>query len=110
MAVILTEKAAAEVQKTMQEQSLNATTALRIAVAGGGCSGLEYQLSFDEVYDEEKDSRSEQHGVAVLVDRKSALHLDGTVIDYYDGIEKRGFKIENPNAVRSCGCGKSFSS
>jgi len=109
MAVILTEKAAGEVQKVMQEQSLEANTGLRIAIAGGGCSGYQYQLTFDEQYDEVKDSRSEQHGVALLVDKKSALLLDGTTIDFFDGIEKRGFKIENPNAVKTCGCGSSFS-
>jgi len=109
MAVNLTERAATEVQKVMEEQSMAEGTALRVAIAGGGCSGYQYQLTFDETFDEAKDSRYEQHGVSLLVDKKSALLLDGTVVDFYDGIEKRGFKIENPNAVKSCGCGQSFS-
>ncbi|MBX7167846.1 MAG: iron-sulfur cluster assembly accessory protein [Pirellulales bacterium] len=109
MAVTLTEKAAAEVKKIIQEQNLGAETLLRVGVAGGGCSGFQYSLGFDTQYDEKTDSKFDCFGVPVVVDKKSALYLDGTKVDFYDGLEKRGFTFENPNATRSCGCGSSFS-
>ena len=108
MSVTLTEKAASEVKRIMQEQKLEADTLLRVGVAGGGCSGFQYDLRFDKGFDEKIDSRFEFHGVQVVVDKKSALYLDGTTIDFYDGLEKRGFTFDNPNAVKSCGCGSSF--
>jgi len=106
--VTLTEKAAAEVQRIMQDQKLDADTVLRVGVTGGGCSGFSYSLGFDKTFDEKNDHKSEQHGVTLVVDKKSALYLDGTTVDFYDGIEKRGFTFDNPNAVKSCGCGSSF--
>ena len=108
MAITLTERAASEVKRIMEEQKLENGTVLRVGVTGGGCSGFSYALGFDEKYDEQADSRSTQHGVDIVVDRKSALYLDGTTVDFYDGLEKRGFTFENPNAVKSCGCGSSF--
>jgi len=109
MAVILSEKAATEVKKIIEEQKLENDTVLRIGVAGGGCSGFQYSLGFDKTFDEKSDSKYEYHGVTVVVDKKSALYLDGTTVDFYDGLEKRGFTFDNPNAVKSCGCGSSFS-
>jgi iron-sulfur cluster assembly protein len=108
MGVILTERAAAEVKRVMGEQQAEEGTALRVGVAGGGCSGLSYRLFFDKAFDDKMDSRSSQHGVDVVVDKKSALYLDGTTVDFYEGLEKRGFTFNNPNAVKSCGCGSSF--
>ena len=108
MAVTITEKAASEIKRVMTEQKLD-TAVLRVGVAGGGCSGFQYALGFDNQTDAAKDHVTEQHGVKVAVDKKSALYLDGTKIDFYDGLEKRGFTFENPNAVKSCGCGSSFS-
>ena len=99
----LTESAAAEVKKTKEDDSY-----LRIAVQGGGCSGFEYKLTLDLEYDEQKDTLSNQHGVDVIVDNKSALYLEGTTLDYYTDISKRGFVFNNPNATKSCGCGSSF--
>lgn len=107
--VTLTEKAAGEIQRVISEQQMGENTCLRIGVAGGGCSGFQYALGFDEKIDETNDLISEQHGIRVLVDKKSELFLDGTTIDFYEGLEKRGFTFENPNAVKSCGCGSSFS-
>lgn len=107
--VALTEKAAGEIQRVISEQQMAENTCLRIGVAGGGCSGFQYALGFDEKIDETNDIVSEQHGIKVLVDKKSELFLDGTTIDFYEGLEKRGFTFENPNAVKSCGCGSSFS-
>ncbi len=109
--ITVTEKAAGEVKRAMSEANLPEGTVLRIGVAGGGCSGFSYKLGFDsgENVTSEKDHISEQHGLKVAVDKKSDLYLDGTEIDYYDGLEKRGFTFNNPNVTRSCGCGSSFS-
>jgi iron-sulfur cluster assembly protein len=109
MSISITEKAAKEVQRVMSEQKMPETTILRIGVVGGGCSGFQYSLGFDDKTDALKDEMSEQHGVRLAVDKKSELFLDGTVLDFYDGLEKRGFTFNNPNAVKSCGCGSSFS-
>lgn len=109
MAVILTEKAAGEIKRVLSEQKYPDNTVVRIGVAGGGCSGFSYALGFAKDYDEAVDSKYEFHGVPVVVDKKSALYLDGTTIDFYEGIERRGFTFNNPNAVKSCGCGSSFS-
>ena len=103
MTIKLTEAAAEEIKKTNEDDGY-----LRVAVKGGGCSGFQYSLTIDSEYDEQKDTLSNQHGVDVIVDRKSDLYLDGTVLDYYSDISKRGFTFENPNAVKSCGCGSSF--
>ena len=108
MAIVITEKAAEEVRRVQEEQKFEDNMFLRIGVAGGGCSGFNYTLSFDNAFDEQADSKFDQHGVAVVVDKKSALYLDGTTVDWYDGLEKRGFTFENPNAVKTCGCGSSF--
>ena len=108
MSVNLTERAAQEVKRIMDEQKLEDGTVLRIGVTGGGCSGFSYALGFDKAYDEKADSRVEQHGIPVVVDKKSALYLDGTKLDFFEGLDKRGFTFENPNAVKSCGCGSSF--
>ncbi len=109
MAVILTEKAAGEIKRVLSEQKYPDNTVVRIGVAGGGCSGFAYDFRFDNATDEVKDHVDEQHGLKVAVDKKSALYLDGTTIDFYEGIERRGFTFNNPNAVKSCGCGSSFS-
>lgn len=110
MAVTLTEKAAKEVKRVLEDQKLPVeSTCLRIGVAGGGCSGFQYKLGFDDKTDASVDHVSEQHGIRVAVDKKSSLYLDGTVLDFFDGLEKRGFTFDNPNVVKSCGCGSSFS-
>ena len=108
MAVELSERAAVEVKKIISEQKLEEGTVLRIGVTGGGCSGFSYALGFDKEFNEEKDSKSVQHGVEVVVDRRHSLYLDGTKLDFYEGLDKRGFTFDNPNAVKSCGCGSSF--
>ena len=108
MAIILTETAAKEVKRIMDDQKMEADTFLRVGVRGGGCSGFSYNLGFDKAYDEAADSKYDCHGLQVVVDRKSALYLDGTTLDFYEGVEKRGFTFDNPNAVKSCGCGSSF--
>lgn len=108
MSVLLTERAATEVKKILEEQKFEPGTALRIGVTGGGCSGFSYSLGLDKTIDEKMDSQSQQHGVTVVVDKKSELFLDGTSVDFHEGMDKRGFVFDNPNAVKTCGCGSSF--
>ncbi|MEZ6062291.1 MAG: iron-sulfur cluster assembly accessory protein [Planctomycetaceae bacterium] len=109
MSVTLTENAASEIKRVMQEQNRPELKYVRVGVVGGGCSGFQYAFDFTNSYDETTDLISEHHGVGVVVDKKSDLFLDGTTIDFYTGLEKRGFTFNNPNAVKSCGCGSSFS-
>ncbi len=108
MAVSLTERAAKEVKKIIEDQKMETSTLLRVGVVGGGCSGFQYSLGFDQKYDEKADAKFDCHGVSLVVDKKSALYLDGTTVDFYEGLEKRGFTFDNPNATKSCGCGSSF--
>ncbi|HAN98601.1 MAG TPA: iron-sulfur cluster assembly accessory protein [Planctomycetaceae bacterium] len=108
MSVMLTEKAAEEVKRAMSSFDCEPDTLLRVSVLGGGCSGFEYGLNFVKESDEGADLKTVQHGVTVVVDRKSAMLLEGTTLDFHEGLDKRGFTFENPNVVRSCGCGKSF--
>ncbi len=80
---------------------------LRVSVKGGGCSGLMYDLGFDdEVVD--SDQIIEDKGFTILVDKKSVLYLAGTTLDFSDGLNGKGFQFVNPNASRTCGCGESF--
>src|SRR3989304_275910 len=105
MALKLTEKAAGEVKRIMTEQNVPGAAVLRVGVKGGGCSGFECALGFEMAADESADIVSDWHGVRVAVDQKSALYLDGTEIDFYEGLEKRGFVFNNPNATQTWGCG-----
>ena len=109
MGLKLTERAAQEVLKIMDDQKMDkAATMLRVGVAGGGCSGFQYSLGFDTNYDAKADSKVDVHGVSLVVDKKSALYLDATTVDFYEGLEKRGFTFDNPSATKTCGCGSSF--
>jgi iron-sulfur cluster assembly protein len=104
----VTERAAKEVARIINEQKLPEGTALRVGVKGGGCSGFSYTLGFDDTFSE-VDQVSEIAGVRVVCDPKSFLYLNGTEIDFEDNLMGRGFKFGNPNAAKSCGCGESFS-
>ena len=108
MSVTVTEKAAKEIQRFIDEGEYDQGACLRISVSGGGCSGFNYGLNIATDFDETKDNKTDQHGIAVVVDKKSDLFLDGTTVDYYEGIEQRGFQFHNPNAKKTCGCGKLF--
>jgi iron-sulfur cluster assembly protein len=109
MPVQLTERAAEQTIKLMLEEGMNPKdNGIRVGVKGGGCSGLQYHMDFVDGPNE-MDYGEEQHGVNVIVDSFSAGHLEGTVVDYVDSIQGTGYKFENPNIVRSCGCGSSFS-
>lgn len=103
--ITLTESAAAEI-KAILARPENAGKTLRVYVEQGGCSGMQYSMTFDEKRD--GDFLTEMHGAAVLVDPFSAKYLQGTVVDFSDALTGGGFKIANPNARHSCGCGKSF--
>ena len=104
MAVILTETAASEVKRILESQKLESNTLLRMGVAGGGCHGLQYSLGFDTEYDPLADARYDLHGVTLVANKKMAVHLDGTTIDFLDGPMGRGFAIENPNYPKGGGC------
>ena len=104
--VNLTPKAAEMVKKAMEQENM-VGHGLRVGVTGGGCSGLQYLLDFTETPGAE-DFVALQHGVRIFVDSFSAGHLFGTTIDYVDNLQGSGFKFENPNIQRSCGCGSSF--
>jgi iron-sulfur cluster assembly accessory protein len=103
--VNLTESAAKQI-KEMLANPENAGKNLRVYVEGGGCSGLQYGMVFDEKRPD--DASTDFHGVSVLVDPFSAGYLRGATIDFSDSLTGGGFKISNPNARQSCGCGKSF--
>jgi iron-sulfur cluster assembly protein len=105
--VSLTAGAAAKIKDLMAEEPDGEAAVLRIAVQGGGCSGFQYALGFDRGA-QEGDNEVESHGIPVVVDPFSAPYLQGSVIDFLTGLQESGFKIENPNASGSCGCGHSF--
>ena len=105
--VVITDAAAAKV-KSLLEQEGRDDLRLRLAVQPGGCSGLIYQLYFDE-RTLDGDAIRDFDGVGVVVDKMSVPYLDGATIDFADTIEKQGFTIDNPNASSSCACGDSFS-
>ena len=111
MSITITEKAVNEIKKVMVEQNMVIEEhALAVGVAGGGCSGFQYSLKFEKVADLGEDYATDvQHGINVGVNKKSEPYLDGTTIDFYSDIRKRGFTFVNPNATRGCGCGTSFS-
>lgn len=107
MPITLTSKAIEMTKKAIAEEGLN-DHGLRIAVRGGGCSGLEYALDFADTA-RPGDSIFEVEGLKVYIDMASLQFLKGTEIDYVSGLQGSGFKFKNPNAKRSCGCGHSFS-
>lgn len=105
--ITITEKAVGEIRTIMQENSIPETYGLRVGVKGGGCSGLTYSLGFD-AETRENDLVMEISGVRLVIDAKSAFYLSGTELDFTDGLNGRGFVFNNPNAVKTCGCGSSF--
>jgi iron-sulfur cluster assembly protein len=105
--ITVTENASKKV-KSLIEESGNTTPYLRVAVKGGGCSGLSYDLSFDDDV-KPSDMQFEDKDVKILVDGKSFMYLFGTELDFSDGLNGKGFEFKNPNASRTCGCGESFS-
>ena len=104
--ISVTSKALVEIRRQLERQG-NPNLGIRLAVKGGGCSGLSYHLDYDEA--KERDHIIDQQGVNVLVDRKSAIYLKGMTVDFSDDLNSRGFRFINPNATNTCGCGESFS-
>lgn len=105
--ITVTESAKEQALRLMKEENLT-NPFIRVGVKGGGCSGLSYDLSFDNVINE-GDQEFEDKGVKIVCDRKSFLYLLGTELDYSGGLNGKGFTFNNPNASRTCGCGESFS-
>ena len=105
--ITLTDKGAEKVREFLSTQETVAETAgLRVGVRGGGCSGFQYALAFDE--QREGDSVFEDKGIRLLVDRPSLPYVRGSTIDFVDGLQGAGFKVDNPNVAAACGCGSSF--
>lgn len=105
--ITLTPRAVTELKDLMESQG-NPTAALRVWVAGGGCSGLSYGMALDEGQPDAEDELFEQEGVKIVIDPLSMKYMTGSSVDYVDDAMGGGFKIENPNATGSCGCGSSF--
>ena len=103
--ITLTPGAVSQVKQLLQKEN-KPDLGLRVGVRAGGCSGFSYVLGFDTA--QEDDNIHEQEGIKLLVDTQSALYLNGTELDFQDGLQGKGFTFSNPNAKRSCGCGESF--
>lgn len=105
--IILTEGAISEVKTLLIEKNVPEGYGLRIGVKGGGCAGFSYLIGFDK--ESEKDHVYRIEGFKVIIEKAHELYLDGTELDFLDGLENRGFQFNNPNAEETCGCGSSFS-
>jgi len=107
--VTVTESAKTRLIELMSKESLNPVEHfVRVGVIGGGCSGLSYELKFDQTR-QENDQVFEDNGIRIVVEKKSMLYLAGTCLEFSDGLNGKGFVFNNPNATRTCGCGESFS-
>jgi iron-sulfur cluster assembly protein len=102
----ITNTAVEQLRELLSARESKGSTGLRLEVQRGGCAGMQYDMRVDEV--REGDVITERDGVAVFIDPESLKFLDGSIIDYEDGLNDAGFKVKNPNAARSCGCGTSF--
>jgi iron-sulfur cluster assembly protein len=102
----VTEKAAQHLRSLLQTQPVSENKGLRVQIAKGGCSGLQYEMILDER--KPGDAIVERDGVEFFVDAESGSMLKGATLDYHDGLTATGFRIVNPNATRTCGCGTSF--
>lgn len=102
----ITDKAISQIQTIFESEGCDYSRGLRLAVVGGGCSGLQYKIEFSD--QKEKDNIIELDKVKVLIDPKSSIYLKGVVLDFKDGLNGKGFVFENPNAKNTCGCGESF--
>jgi len=106
--IIVRDTAKNEVQRLIKEHNHSEQAFIRVGVKGGGCSGLMYELDFDDKLSDD-DKVFEDNGVKIVVDKKSYLYLIGTELDFSGGLNGKGFTFINPNANRTCGCGESFS-
>lgn len=103
----ITQKAAEQIKEIFQKEQPGSEKGLRLAVVGGGCSGLQYKIEFSDK--KEKDNIINLDGLDVLIDPKSSIYLKGIILDFKDGLNGKGFVFNNPNATNTCGCGESFS-
>ncbi|MAX66068.1 MAG: iron-sulfur cluster assembly accessory protein [Bacteriovoracaceae bacterium] len=103
----VTDKAFNQIKTIFLSENPGPQKGLRLAVVGGGCSGLQYKIEFSE--HKEKDNVIENDNIRIFVDPKSSIYLKDVVLDYQDGLNGKGFVFENPNATNTCGCGESFS-
>lgn len=103
----VTDKAKEKIIELRSKDGFTENHKIRVSVQGGGCSGLMYDLNFDST-SKPSDQTFEDKGITILVDKKSLLYLIGTVLDFSDGLNGKGFQFINPNASRTCGCGESF--
>ncbi len=106
--VTLTQAAATEIRKIIEENKLPKDTGLRLGVKGGGCAGYTYTFDFSNTHDE-FDKCFESHNIPIFIDRKSYIYIKDIEIDFAQSLMERGFKFNNPNANAACGCGTSFS-
>ena len=110
LTVAISEKAAEKIKYFALKDGIEDNVGVRVAVKGGGCSGLTYDLKITgDVTETATEKVVEQHGVKVIVEKKSYIYLVGTELDFSDGLNGKGFVFENPNAKKACGCGTSFS-
>lgn len=111
MSITISDRAAKRIKEIQNEQHLSDNAKLRVGVVSGGCSGLTYELDFDnkEVDESDEDQLFEDNGIKLVVDMRSFLYLSGTQLDYTEGLQGEGFHFQNPNASRTCSCGESFS-
>ena len=107
MLIDVTEAAQGRIRDLLEKDGKLASHALRLKVVGGDCSGLRYELAFDDAFTD-ADTEIDAGPVRVVVDEKSALYLVGTTLDFVDTLQESGFKMQNPNAASTCGCGESF--
>jgi iron-sulfur cluster assembly protein len=105
--ITITEKAVREVKQIQSENSIPENYGLRVGVKGGGCSGLTYTLGFDAEA-REGDTVITSNNIKLFIDGKSLFYLMGTELDFTDGLNGKGFVFNNPNAIKTCGCGESF--
>lgn len=103
----VTDKAVEQMRNIVASENKGSEFGIRVGVVGGGCSGLSYKIEFSQ--QKEKDNIVNFEGVKLLIDPKSSIYLKGTILDFQDGLNGKGFVFNNPNAKNSCGCGESFS-
>lgn len=111
MSILITENAKKEIIRVVEEQKTDDSIKyyLRLRVVGGGCSGFQYKLTIDEQINETIDEIHKINDVDVVIDKRSMMYIDGATIDYLNDLNERGFKVTNPSAKSTCGCGSSFS-
>jgi len=111
MSILITENAKKEIIRVVEEQKTDDSIKyyLRVRVVGGGCSGFQYKLTIDEQINETIDEIHKINDVDVVIDKRSMMYIDGATIDYLNDLNERGFKVTNPSAKSTCGCGSSFS-